>query len=201
MAKHKKKIRLEKLDKRTAELMEKGYKRKDQIISGAYTNVVGSLLPLPIVILFCVLFYLKNGSFLFLFSLNYSYFIFIIILVVTHELLHGFTWAMFTESKFKSIEFGFKIKSLCPYCTCGEQLIKWQYILGVIMPCLVIGVIPAVIAVVCNSIYWFWVALLMIVASGGDLIVTIKVLAYKTNSRNVIFMDHPTDIGFIVFEQ
>ena len=46
------------------------------------------------------------------------------ILIVVHELIHGFTWGMFAQSKLKAISFGFIWQYLTPYCTCKEPLKK-----------------------------------------------------------------------------
>src|ERR1041385_2520210 len=40
--------------------------------------------------------------------------------VITHELLHGITWAKFAKNGFKSISFGVNRKYLSPYCHCNE---------------------------------------------------------------------------------
>lgn len=69
------------------------------------------------------------------------------------------------------------------------------------MPCLVLGIIPSVIAVFIDSMFLLLIGLMMILGAGGDLTVIIKMLTYKTEANKVIIMDHPSEIGYIVFEK
>lgn len=195
--------RLNRIDKITEDLASQGYVRKDQIISILFANVMAIVLSIPFVILFGVWFFTHNDVINFEFYAS-KYFVVwfgVILLVVVHELIHGVTWGLFAPSKFKTIEFGFMVESFTPYCTCGEPLKKIPYIVGVFMPCLVLGIIPSVVAVYINSFYLLFLGIVMIMAAGGDLTIILKMLFYKSSSTDVIIMDHPTECGFIVFER
>ena len=90
-------------------------------------------------------------------------------LVVVHEWIHGIVWGRFAAHKFKSIEFGFLKETLTAYFTCSEPLRKWQYVIGTLMPSILLGVIPAVVGVLANSLLLLLIGLMMIMGGGGDL--------------------------------
>jgi len=120
-----------------------------------------------------------------------------VLLIFVHEGLHGVTWAFFAKNGFKSIHFGIKWSYLTPYCHCNEPMKRKHYILGGIMPGLVTGVIPIIIAMVTANGWLLVSGIFLTAAAGGDIIVLIRVLKYPSN---LIFMDHPKEIGFIVFK-
>ena len=69
------------------------------------------------------------------------------------------------------------------------------------MPTLVLGVLIAVVGILTNS---FWVILLSVFniwGGGGDFNIIIRLLRYNTKGKDVIFMDHPTEVGLVAFEK
>ena len=122
------------------------------------------VLGLPLVALLCVWYVVRNGSI----SLDFSFSQYLpvliggLVLIVVHEGIHGITWGLCAPSKFKTIEFGFIAEKCIPYCTCGEPLKKTQFILGAFMPCLVLGIIPCIVAVYLNSVLLLILGILMI---------------------------------------
>ena len=72
--------------------------------------------------------------------------------IVVHELIHGLTWAYFAKKGFKSIRFGVFWEMLTPYCHCSEPLTVRQYCIGALMPLVVLGIIPLVLAYPLKSI-------------------------------------------------
>jgi len=195
--------RKDRIEKITEDLAKNGYARNDQIISIAFANAMAIVLSLPFIVIFGVWFFLRNGAKTLDFSLVQIFLVVagMIVLTVVHEGLHGLTWGLCAPNKFKTIEFGFMVQQLTPYCTCGEPLKKMQYILGSFMPCLVLGIIPCIVAVYVSSIYLLFLGIIMIMGAGGDLTIILKMLLYKTSSKDIIIMDHPTECGFIIFER
>lgn len=74
--------------------------------------------------------------------------------VIVHELIHGITWARYTTKGFKSIKFGVQWKTMTPYCHCEEPLKVKHYIIGGIMPALILGFLPFVYSLVSGNILW-----------------------------------------------
>ena len=115
-------------------------------------------------------------------------------------LFRSITWSFFTKERFHSIEFGVIWSMLTPYCTCKEELKKWQYILGSIMPTFIVGILPTVLAILLHSELLFEIGLLMIFGGGGDMLITLKILFYREKGSRV-YMDHPYKCGVVVFEK
>lgn len=195
--------RQNRMDKISEDLGQQGYMRKDHIISVVYANVMALVLSIPFIILFGVWFFARNDLKNMEFSIvKYALtLVGMLVLVIVHEGIHGMTWGLFAQGKFKTIEFGFMVEKLTPYCTCGEPLKKIYYILGAFMPCLVLGIIPSIAAVYVGSLYILCLGILMIMAAGGDLTIILQMIFYKSSSPDVIIMDHPTECGFIIFER
>ena len=195
-----KEMRISRLNDLTDTLAKQGYTRNDQIISVRSANIAAVGVCLPIIALFVVLFALRNG-------IHFSHsggdtlicIVLFVVLTVVHELIHGFVWSLFAKGHFKSIQFG--ITKGTPYCTCVEPLKKGAYILGSIMPGVILGIIPSLISVFCNSGLMLFIGSVMILGAGGDFINIIKMLRYDTEGKDVIIMDHPSEIGFVVFER
>lgn len=118
--------------------------------------------------------------------------------VVLHELIHGITWSFFTRHGFRSIRFGIMSKALTPYCHCKEPLSKNQYILGAIMPSILLGVIPGIWAIAMgNAVALYWGVFFTIAAVGDFMIISL----IRKEARNVFILDHPTEAGCYVFRR
>ena len=196
------KKRVEKFDKIVEELERKGYKRKDLTISIEQANMEGMIFPLPFVIIFVILNFIifkkpiTEGYHLLLFIPG------MLLGVVIHELIHGLTWGLVAKDHFKNIEFGFVEKEFTPYCYCGTALSKVKYILGSIMPFIVIGIIPATISLfISNNITLFLISIIMIFGAAGDLTIIWLILKNKSKKKSVLYIDHPVDCGVVMFEK
>ena len=186
-------------------LSQEGYKKTDLTISIVKANLFVFLLANPVVGISMLLFAWKNpislltpdpkGSLLFV--------VLFIVLIVAHELIHGLTWSLYAEHHFKDIEFGFMKEYLTPYCTCTTPLLKSHYIIGGLMPCVVLGILPMAIGILLGSHLLFWTGIVIILAAGGDIMIVMKLLAYKSQSgaEEILIYDHPTEAGSVIFEK
>ena len=118
--------------------------------------------------------------------------------IVVHELIHGLTWACFTKYGWKSISFGVKWKMLTPYCHCDEPMSIPGYMWGAMMPCIILGVIPAFIALFIGSLPMLAWGVFFIAAAAGDIWMTW--LLTKENPRSLI-LDNPSEPGFYIIDQ
>lgn len=202
----KEKKRAEKFKALSAEYKEKGYEEKSLTATVLAANVWGIVRTLPFIALLLAAFTVNYhaGASRVTDSLFLSELLFIVSLVigiVVHELIHGAVWGLFAENHFKAIEFGVIWKMLTPYCTCMDPLSKWKYIIGTAMPTIVLGIIPGIIAVSISSVPLCIFAAVMIFGGGGDLLIISKLLRYKTDKKDVVFCDHPYEVGLVVFEK
>ena len=188
-------------------LIDAGYAEKDLTIGVVYANVMAFVLGLPIIIVLGILFFkyynMKNYYMSFIFTMKESiiFLIALLVLIVVHELIHGAFWAIFAKNHLKSIEFGFMVQYLTPYCCCKEVLTKGQYIIGGIMPTVLLGIIPAVVAIFSSSWLVFVIGCIMILSGGGDMTIVLKLLMYRSQKQDVLCMDHPYECGLVVFER
>lgn len=195
--------RLENFNIISDQLAEQGYVKTELTVGIVKANVITLIAAVPIFVIGIALFFLLND----VSDLNFQgtgFVLFIVIfaaLVLAHELIHGITWAIFAEHHFKDIEMGFMKEYLTPYCTCKVPLSKGAYIAGALMPLIVLGIIPTVIGIVCGSFLLLLLGLIMIISAGGDMIIVWLLLRYKSNSKDILLFDHPTQAGSVVFER
>ena len=91
-------------------------------------------------------------------------------------------------------------QSLNPYCACKKALKRNQYILGLLMPCIVLGIIPMIVSLFTGNLWWLAMGVLMTISAGGDLLILTLILGHKPK-REEYFLDHPTQIGLLVLEK
>lgn len=161
-------------------------------------NVYGILLAIPTIIIFAVPYYFIWGSF------KGSSIWYIAILIgllpgiVLHELIHGITWAHYAEDGFKSIKFGIKWKLLTPYCHCQEPLTVRRYMLGAAMPGIVLGIAPALLAVLIGSAPLLWFGIFFTIPAVGDFMM-INLL--KNENGDDLVQDHPDEVGCFIYRK
>ena len=194
--------RLESFKQAEAELKARGYVSEELTVGIGWANVFAILLAIPVLIVGLVLFFLYNKGREFTQVTLSGYIILILVLlalIVVHELLHGVTWAAFAG--WKNIQFGFMKQFLTPYCCCTAPLKKGPYILGALMPLVVLGIIPTVAGILWGSLAMLFMGVIMISSAAGDILVAAKLLRYKSGSDEVLYYDHPTKAGGVVFRR
>lgn len=121
-----------------------------------------------------------------------------IIGIILHELIHGLTWAIFAKNGFKSMKFGILLKMLTPYCHCKEPLKVKQYIIGAIMPSIILGFLPAILAIILGNIILLAIGSFFTIAAIGDFMI-INLL--KSENRNSYVLDHPSEAGCFILRE
>lgn len=193
---------------KVCEKMKKdGYKKHDLTVGLVFANIAAFFLAIPFIAVMGIIYFTVNtGAFDsvsfwdFYLQLLIS-FLLLIALVVIHELIHGLTWGIFAKNHFKSISFGIIWKAVTPYCTCSEPLKKWQYIIGTLMPTVILSLGLGIISIFSGSLVLFFAAMFMFLGGGGDMLVVIKLLMYRTKNKDAVIYDHPYECGLVVFEK
>ena len=194
--------RIENYSKQAARLESEGYTATKCVVSILKANVYALFLFIPFGLVFSLIFYSAGGSFvpdishIQIWNLLLLLVVFFALIIV-HEGLHGLTWALFCKAKFKSIQFGIIPSNLTPYCTCLEPLGFKAYLLGALMPLLVLGIGSIIIAAATKNCYWFYFANIAALTAGGDIYVALMLLRHK----KALVLDHPTECGFYAFEK
>ena len=181
------------------QVTDKQFEGKQVItISFAKANSVAMLIMIPIILVLGVPYYFIWGVNV-LDQLSFKsigfYIFFVVAGIVIHELLHGVTWALFTKNGFRSIHFGVKWEDPTPYCHTTEALKVWQYLVGGMMPLLIMGLIPSIWALAKGNALLMVYGIFFSIAAGGDIQ---SVWLFRKLNRNQLIYDHPEEIGFIL---
>lgn len=185
-----------------------GFCKKKRVIDIKRANLYALGAMIPLAVLFVVPFYLlwpdKISMDISLFGFsspsvlvdNIIVLTVILLGIVLHELLHALGWVFFTKHGVRSIKFGFMVKMLTPYCHCREPL-KWShYVIGALLPGVVLGLFPAIIAIFIGNFALLGLGLFFILAAMGDVMIFAKLLH---EDRDSLIEDHPTEAGYFVY--
>ena len=125
----------------------------------------------------------------------------IFLLAALHEGICGFVWELFAGRRRKAISFGVMWKMIQPYCICCEPLKKRQYIAGKAIPALILCLTFIIaIAVTGSAAVFFLFMVVMIVTGIGDFRNIWQALAYRSDGKEAVYLDHPYERGIVVFE-
>ena len=195
--------RLDKFEALSAQMIEQGYRRVELTVSIVKANVFAIVLLIPLFIIGFGLFFLRNRTFSGRFTPAAMLLLLLafLALIVIHELIHGAGWAIFAEHGFRDIEFGFMKQYLTPYCTCLVPLTKGQYVFGALLPCVLLGVAPMVAAILIGSLPLLFLGIVMTDSAAGDILIVWKILRYGSEGKQIVYMDHPTQAGGVIFEK
>ena len=195
------KLRAERFGKLAEEMEQQGYVRHDLMIDLGNANRFALLLLIPLFIIGYGLYYLVYHRIDFFKSSLVIYIFVFVAAIVVHELIHGLCWSFFTPHHFGDIQFGFIKTTVTPYCTCLVPLKKGEYIFGSVMPLIILGILPMIIAIAIGNGALLFLGVVMADSAAGDIMVIQKVLGFKSNADDIVYMDHPTEAGCVVFEK
>ena len=189
----------------------KNYNKETLTIDLVWANVFGLLILIPILLIFALPYYFMWMDKLTLsniktFITNFTFQSYALLLfkatiafisgIVLHELIHGIAWAICAKNGIKSIKFGVMWKMLTPYCHCKEPLRVKHYILGALMPGIVLGIIPAIISIIIGNIYLLFFGVFFTMAACGDFLV---IHLLRKEKRNDWVQDHPSEAGCFIY--
>lgn len=118
--------------------------------------------------------------------------------IVLHELIHGFAFLLFCKKGIKSIQFGIQWKFLTPYCHCKEPLKVQHYIIGALMPAVILGFIPACAGLITGRLIPLLFGLFFSFAAGGDFLI---VWLLRKQPKDAMVMDHESKVGCYLLEK
>lgn len=188
------------------------YKKEMLTIDLVKANLYGMFAIIPILIIYGVPFYflwrntfskiaLKNFINEFNSGIwgNFVIILFVITIgIILHELIHGITWANYCKSGCKSIKFGMLWKMLTPYCHCVEPLKVKHYIIGGIMPAIILGVLPFAYSLFTGNVLWLFFSVFFTMAAAGDFLIINLLL--KENKDDLV-LDHPSEAGCYIYRK
>ncbi|MBP5261495.1 MAG: DUF3267 domain-containing protein [Clostridiales bacterium] len=191
--------RLEFFEEESRRLEAEGYTGRDLTTSALNANLLGTLLGALVAAPGVVVFLLRKFEVPDISGWRFTVIVIAgVISIVVHELIHGITWSLFAKNRFRSIAFGFIVEYLTPYCSCKEPLSGGAYSAGGIMPCIILGLIPEIIACFTGNAFLLGYGAFMTVCAGGDLLIISMILRDK-KTKDALFFDHPTKVGLVKF--
>lgn len=120
----------------------------------------------------------------------------IVVGIVVHELVHGLTWLVVTRKSFSHLAFG--LMAGAAYCHIDVPMRKRPYIIGAVMPLLLMGILPTVIAIAIGSAFWLVFGVIFTVCAIGDIMIMWKI---RREPADTLIYDHPTEGGCIVYRR
>lgn len=118
----------------------------------------------------------------------------ILLAIVVHELIHGITWMAVTNSSFKHLSFGLLQGGV--YCHIDVPMKKRAYVVGALMPLMLLGVVPFIISLFSGSVALMFFGATMIGAAMGDVLI---VWVIRKESPDTMVYDHPTEPGCVLY--
>ena len=114
--------------------------------------------------------------------------------VAVHELIHGFTWMWVTHSSFSHLRFGLLRGGV--YCHIDVPMSKRKYVVGALMPLLLLGVVPFLLSFATHSLWLMLFGAIFIGCAMGDVLI---VWAIRKEPPDTLVYDHPSEPGCIVY--
>ena len=121
--------------------------------------------------------------------------------LVKHNLVI-FTWgnvsAIDREKRMEEHQFGVMCgRCSLPYCHCDEPMRIPGYMMGAMMPCVILGIIPSIVALLIGNLPLLAWGIFFIAAAAGDIWMTW--LLTKENPKSMV-LDHPSEAGFYIID-
>lgn len=118
--------------------------------------------------------------------------------IILHELIHGLFWSFFNNRGFSSIKFGIMWSSFAPYCHCNKPMKLKYYRIGAMMPGLLLGFIPSIIAIFTGSFALLAFGIIFSIGAGGDFLM---IWMLRNEKNNIWVQDHPNKIGCFILNE
>ena len=115
--------------------------------------------------------------------------------VVVHELLHALCAILFGKAKKQDIKFGCSVKQGLFYCYCQKDVTRNAYLLMLVLPVVLTGIIPLVISVFFGGLPLLAAFSLLTVGGIGDIAMFIRTL---TVDKKAMIRDHAETTAFHV---
>ena len=197
------KARASSFQKMSEDLRKQGYRQYSLSVGTDRANRFALTMARPVFGLFLVIYMIVNPGSLGFRSLSDTLLFAggLILLLILREFIRGLVWSLFAGNGLKDMEFGYLRDTLTPYCTCHVPLKKNGYILGMLMPLIVTGIIPAVTGIVIGSFPLLLIGTVMIIWSAGDILLVFTLLKHKSGSADQLVCDLPLQAGCMLFER
>ena len=118
--------------------------------------------------------------------------------VILHELVHGFFFALYASKGVRSVRFGIMRKYLAPYAHCKEPLKIKNYIVALLAPLILVGILPGIAGIILGNFQLTLFGIALSAGAAGDLL--IYNMIKKENPEDYV-QDHPTEAGYFIYRK
>ena len=175
-----------------------GYKIEKKTISMLKANILALAVAVIGIALMVVMFAVWDGMYsgMRLNSLSGCSLLLIAIVVgiAVHELIHGFTWMVVTRQGFGHLRFGLLTGGV--YCHIDVPMSKRRYVIGALMPLLLMGVVPFMLSIALHNLWLMLFGVIFIASAMGDVMI---VWALRKETPDTLVYDHPSEPGCFVY--
>lgn len=121
------------------------------------------------------------------------------VLLAVHEFIHGIGFALFSKGGFKSVSYGIIPSRGMAYCFCSEPVRLGGYIATALLPGVVLGLVPMVVALIMGNVQLAEMAILMTSCACGDMVIVAHALRCAPRGNDVLLLDSPEQTGPVAF--
>ncbi|GHU94893.1 hypothetical protein FACS1894156_3720 [Bacteroidia bacterium] len=184
------------------------YQAKEVTVGVLKTQFIALALSIPLVALYCFAYcwiwgnYEHNVWTVVNFVTSYPLILICLVVLVLGTnicelIFKGLVFARYAAKGWKSIKLGIMWDCLSPYCHCKEPIMLRHYIVALLLPGVVFGIIPAVVALVIGHPIWLLLGVFYTIAAGNDML-TAAYLLRKAPAHHFV-KNHPSRIGCYIF--
>ncbi len=109
-----------------------------------------------------------------------------------HEVLHAVGFLIFGKLKPSQVKIGIIWKYITPYAHCKIPLKASVYRIALILPAILLGIIPSIIALISGKSWLIIYGTLFTILAGGDILVFFII---RKVGNNELVKDHPQRCG------
>jgi hypothetical protein len=121
----------------------------------------------------------------------------VVIGIIAHEAIHAISWALVSRRPLSAIVVGVQWRTFTPYAHPREPMPARPYRIGAAMPGFVLGILPAVTAILFGWPLLLMFGLFFTMAAGGDALVLWLI---RGVSPSQLVQDHPSRAGCTILE-
>jgi hypothetical protein len=118
--------------------------------------------------------------------------------ILAHELIHAIAWSFAARWPISAIQIGIHWRAVSPYAHPREPMQVGPYRTGALMPAVVLGFLPAALAILLGRPLLMAWSLVFVLAAGGDFVVLWLIRRVPHDS---LVQDHPTRVGCQVLQR
>ncbi len=116
---------------------------------------------------------------------------------IIHEGLHGAGWKYAAKLRWSDFTYGVQWSTLTPYAHSKKPMQKSAYVVGSLLPAIVLGFVPYLIALIIGHNWLMMFGFIFTLAAGGDFW---TVYTLRHVPLNIWVQDHPENVGCLVYD-